>query len=129
MDQLLTRAHVVIAWKVFDNNDFEVRSPEHWLSLARDANGNTAGLPARALFMHGNSCGSWRECKVIQSSHLPTDSQRLRALSKCEQCLLFLPKSPRSSIPVNKMIVYRYCVGDITGRMLVTNYHGYLSCG
>lgn len=50
--------------KVFDNRDFEVRSPENWLSLAQDSEGNTVGLPARALFLQQDLTGAWRECKV-----------------------------------------------------------------
>lgn len=50
--------------KVFDNHDFEVRSPENWLSLAQDSEGNTVGLPARALFLQPDLTGAWRECKV-----------------------------------------------------------------
>ncbi|CAN0220902.1 unnamed protein product, partial [Ectocarpus sp. 6 AP-2014] len=51
--------------EVFDNHDFEVRSPENWLSLAQDSEGNVVGLPGRALFLQPDQTGSWRECKVM----------------------------------------------------------------
>lgn len=54
----------VTTLQVFDDDDFEVRSPENWLSLARDSEGNMAGLPARALFIQSDSTGQWRESKV-----------------------------------------------------------------
>lgn len=41
-----------------------MRSPENWLSLAQDSEGNTVGLPARALFLQPDLTGAWRECKV-----------------------------------------------------------------
>lgn len=54
----------VIPLEVFDNHDFDVRSPENWLSLAKDPEGSMVGLPARALFINKDSTGTWRECKV-----------------------------------------------------------------
>ncbi|CAM9708700.1 unnamed protein product, partial [Hapterophycus canaliculatus] len=50
--------------EVFDNHNFEVRSPENWLSLAQDSEGNLAGLPSWALFLQPDQTGSWRESKV-----------------------------------------------------------------
>lgn len=56
--------------QVFDNHDFEVRSPENWLSLAKDSEGNVVGLPARALFLQPDQTGTWRESKVQHSNRL-----------------------------------------------------------
>ena len=50
--------------QVFDNDEFEVRSPDNWLSLAKDSDGNMVGLPARALFLQPDSTGQWRNSKV-----------------------------------------------------------------
>ncbi|CAM9345937.1 unnamed protein product, partial [Choristocarpus tenellus] len=50
--------------EVFDNDDFEVRSPDNWLRLGQDSQGQMAGLPARALYMFPSGSGQWRECKV-----------------------------------------------------------------
>ena len=65
---------------MFDNDEFEVRSPENWLSLARDSDGNMAGLPARALFVLPDSTGQWRSSKVGKTR---TSSKRHGLVHTC----------------------------------------------
>ncbi|CAM9197863.1 unnamed protein product, partial [Phaeothamnion confervicola] len=55
-----------VAVEIFDDDGFEVRSPEAWLELGRASRAPVPGLPARSLFQSsdGSGAGRWRDCLV-----------------------------------------------------------------
>jgi dynein heavy chain len=51
----------------FDDTEHDARTPEEWVSLGLDDNGDMLGVPARALACLDTSGNTfaWQECKVV----------------------------------------------------------------
>jgi len=50
--------------EMFDNTEFDCRTPAEWISLAKDGD-VLKYVPAKGLFFDNDANGLWRDCKVV----------------------------------------------------------------
>lgn len=55
----------VLPLEVFDNENFEERTPNEWMRIAHGKDGSMVGLPAKALHVDKQGAGAWKDGRVV----------------------------------------------------------------